>query len=64
MKTIRLCALILIGCVLAEVVQNDDGTGAIKFETPTLNDEEAHSMHMPSHLKCDACTAVMYQVSS
>lgn len=52
-------------CVLGanEVTQNEDGTeGSISFTTPTLNDEEAHSLHMPSHLKCDACTAVAYQV--
>jgi hypothetical protein len=47
-----------------EVTQNEDGTeGTISFQTPTLNDEEAHSIHMPSHLKCDACTAVVYQVN-
>ncbi|XP_052815312.1 marginal zone B- and B1-cell-specific protein-like [Mya arenaria] len=46
------------------VTQNDDASeGTISFQTPTLNDEEAHSVHMPSHLKCDACTAVVYQLS-
>lgn len=53
----------LVCFVYGEVTQNEDGTeGVINFQTPTLNDEEAHSKHMPSHLKCDACTAIVYQV--
>ncbi|KAH3867831.1 marginal zone B- and B1-cell-specific protein-like [Dreissena polymorpha] len=46
------------------VTQNEDGSeGSITFKTPKLDDEEAHSMHMPSHLKCDACTAIVYQLT-
>ncbi|XP_045214186.1 marginal zone B- and B1-cell-specific protein-like [Mercenaria mercenaria] len=59
--------ILLIGLgwgVFCEVTQNEDGSeGVISFQTPTLNDEEAHSMHMPSHLKCDACTAVAFQLA-
>jgi len=58
----------LLFCVLSAfgeniVTQNRDGSeGSISFKTPDLNDEEAHSVHMPEHLKCDACTAIVYQV--
>lgn len=31
---------------------------------PELSDEEKYSAHMPAHLRCDACKAVSYQVSS
>ncbi|XP_060591490.1 marginal zone B- and B1-cell-specific protein-like [Ruditapes philippinarum] len=57
--------LIELGCfAFGEVTQNEDGTeGVISFQTPTLNDEEAHSKHMPSHLKCDACTAIAFQLA-
>ncbi|KAL3877395.1 hypothetical protein ACJMK2_035106 [Sinanodonta woodiana] len=51
------------GQVWGKVVQNDDGSGTISFQTPTLSDEEYHSIHIPSHLKCDACNALAYQVS-
>ncbi|XP_002744264.3 marginal zone B- and B1-cell-specific protein [Callithrix jacchus] len=29
---------------------------------PQLDDEEKYSTHMPSHLRCDACRAVAYQM--
>ncbi|XP_032703407.1 marginal zone B- and B1-cell-specific protein isoform X2 [Lontra canadensis] len=28
---------------------------------PQLDDEEKYSAHMPAHLRCDACRAVVYQ---
>lgn len=31
---------------------------------PQLDDEEKYSAHMPAHLRCDACRAVVYQVST
>lgn len=34
----------------------------MSFTSPELSDEEQHSAHMPDNLKCDACTAVAYQV--
>lgn len=57
--------LLLTVTMSSEVTESaDDGTsGTINFKTPTLNDEETHSMHMPSHLKCDACIAIVYQIS-
>lgn len=37
----------------------------MRFETPKMNEEEEHSMHIPGsfEMKCDACTAVAYQVT-
>ncbi|EFB21030.1 hypothetical protein PANDA_000391, partial [Ailuropoda melanoleuca] len=29
---------------------------------PQLDDEEKYSAHMPAHLRCDACRAVVYQM--
>ena len=55
--------LSLINEVKNEVTQNADGTGTIRFEPPTLNDEESHSTHMPDMMKCDACKAIAYQVN-
>lgn len=36
----------------------------MRFEVPKMNEEEQHSMHIPSsfEMRCDACTAVSYQV--
>uniref|UniRef100_A0A8C4R9Z6 Marginal zone B and B1 cell specific protein n=2 Tax=Eptatretus burgeri TaxID=7764 RepID=A0A8C4R9Z6_EPTBU len=34
----------------------------ISLSTPELNDEEGHSQHMPTHLRCDACRAIAYQM--
>lgn len=33
------------------------------FTMPEVTEEEQHSMHIPSNMACDACTAVAYQVS-
>ncbi|KAL4240186.1 Marginal zone B [Mactra antiquata] len=64
-KLMHFFALIGLFCfVSSEVTQNEDGSsGTISFSPPSLNDEEAHSLHMPSNMKCDACTAVVYQLS-
>ena len=35
----------------------------MSFKSPELTDEEQYSSHLPSNLKCDACTAISYQVS-
>ena len=34
----------------------------MSFSSPNLTPEEMHSSHMPENLKCDACSAVVYQV--
>ena len=61
-----LLACMLLGAVFGQSVveQAEDGSsGSIKFSTPDLNDEEAHSPWMPDMLKCDACRVVALQVS-
>lgn len=48
----------------SKVVQSEDGnSGTIKFSTPDLDDDDAHSPWMPDVLKCDACRAVAFCVS-
>ena len=56
-----------VGYVLGQskVIQSEDGTAAtIKFSTPNLDDDDAHSPWMPDMLKCDACRAVSFCVST
>ncbi|XP_063445766.1 marginal zone B- and B1-cell-specific protein-like [Mytilus trossulus] len=49
----------------ASVDEAEDGKqGVINFSTPSLSDEEAHSIHMPAGLKCDGCLVVAYQLAS
>ena len=58
---------VFIGCALGQskVIQSEDGTaGTIKFSTPNLDDDDAHSPWMPDMLKCDACRAVSFCVST
>lgn len=52
-------AFIAINACLAQQGQ------PMRFETPKMNEEEEHSMHIPGsfEMKCDACTAVAYQVT-
>ena len=49
--------------VFCDVSTAEDGkSGTISFTPPTLNDEEAHAIHIPRHLKCDACVIIAYKV--
>ncbi|XP_045856018.1 marginal zone B- and B1-cell-specific protein [Meles meles] len=34
----------------------------LRARAPQLDDEEKYSAHMPAHLRCDACRAVVYQM--
>lgn len=34
----------------------------ISLSVPQLSEEENQSQHMPRHLRCDACLAVVHQV--
>ncbi|KAF6017534.1 MZB1 [Bugula neritina] len=36
----------------------------MKWSTPTLSDEEAYSVRLPSSFKCDGCTAIAFQIST
>ena len=42
-------------------VMSQEG-GKMTFSMPKMTEEEQHSQHMPQNLKCDACTAVAFQV--
>ena len=42
---------------------NVDPSSKISFESPKMSDEEQFSSHLPDSFKCDACTAIAYQVS-
>jgi len=50
-------------CVGTVKVGGSDGARSMRFKTPNISDEEAHSDFMPEQLKCDACRIVAYQVS-
>ncbi|XP_060084966.1 marginal zone B- and B1-cell-specific protein-like [Ylistrum balloti] len=50
---------------LAGVEESEDKkSGTLSFKTPTLDDEDAHSLHMPQDLKCDGCRVVAYQLQT
>ena len=42
---------------------NADQASKISFESPQMSDEEQFSAHLPAGFKCDACTAIAYQVN-
>lgn len=50
---------------LAGVEESEDKkSGTLSFKPPALDDEDAHSLHMPQNLKCDACCVVAYQLQT
>lgn len=53
------CFLLLIAFI--DVINGQEGE-KLTFSMPKMTDEEQHSQHVPYNLKCDACTAVAYQV--
>lgn len=54
--SIALFLFLSVGITLGQKEQK------MSFSSPELSEEEMHSQHMPANLKCDACTAVAYQV--
>jgi len=42
---------------------NVDQASKISFESPKMSDEEQFSAHLPAGFKCDACTAIAFQMS-
>ncbi|XP_002737512.1 marginal zone B- and B1-cell-specific protein-like [Saccoglossus kowalevskii] len=42
--------------------QTSPTSGKLSFKTPDLSDEEAHSLHLPTALKCDACRILAYSI--
>ena len=43
-------------------VGNVYGQEKFTFESPKMTEEEQFSSHLPGNMKCDACTAISYQV--
>ncbi|XP_005989381.1 marginal zone B- and B1-cell-specific protein [Latimeria chalumnae] len=37
-------------------------SGTVRLTSPTVTNEEAYSHHMPEHLRCDACKAILHQM--
>ena len=58
--TLWVCLLILQPISL--MIEAQEGQ-KMTFTMPKMSEEEQHSMHLPSNMLCDACTAVAYQVS-
>lgn len=57
-----LTLLLLFGC--RAILGSAGDRVSLSASAPTLDDEEKYSAHMPAHLRCDACRAVAFQVSS
>ena len=53
------CFVLIVQFLL--VINAQEGE-KLTFSMPKMTDEEQHSQHVPYNLKCDACTAVAYQV--
>lgn len=54
--------LLLFGCKATLGSRGD--RPPLSATAPVLDDEEKYASYMPVHLRCDACRAVAYQVSS
>ena len=55
-----LTLLFFVALLQSLVVVNGE---ELYFQTPQLSEEEEHSGFVPSAMKCDACTAVVYQIN-
>uniref|UniRef100_A0A8C3VQ92 Marginal zone B and B1 cell specific protein n=1 Tax=Catagonus wagneri TaxID=51154 RepID=A0A8C3VQ92_9CETA len=61
----RLSRLLLLLLLLLGAWAIPGGLGdraPLSATAPQLDDEEKYSAHMPAHLRCDACRAVVYQM--
>ncbi|EDL76271.1 similar to RIKEN cDNA 2010001M09, isoform CRA_b [Rattus norvegicus] len=52
--------LLLFGC--RAILGSFGDRVSLSATAPTLDDEEKYASHMPTHLRCDACRAVAYQM--
>lgn len=52
----------ILASIIGIVLSAEEELGKMSFKSPELTDEEQHSSHLPSNLKCDACTAISFQV--
>ena len=57
-----LSCVYMVECTRPKYEHTDDGKVKIKLKSAELNEEETHSPHMPSTLKCDACIIIAYEV--
>lgn len=57
-----LSLLLVFGC--KAVLGSLGDRASLSATAPVLDDEEKYASYMPAHLRCDACRAVAYQVSS
>ncbi|XP_075399243.1 marginal zone B- and B1-cell-specific protein [Tenrec ecaudatus] len=59
----RLSQALLLLLLGAWAIPGGLGDQAVLTATaPQMDDEERYSVHMPAHLRCDACKAVAYQM--
>ncbi|XP_004643300.1 marginal zone B- and B1-cell-specific protein isoform X2 [Octodon degus] len=56
----RLSLLLLLGAWAVPEGLGDQGF--LSATAPQLDEEEKYSAHMPTHLRCDACRAIAYQI--
>lgn len=63
-RTMRLSPLLLLLLGACAIPGGLGDRAPLSATAPQLDDEEKYSAHMPAHLRCDACRAVVYQVSS
>ena len=55
----RVVVVVVVFIAIIVVVKGEQ----LSFSSPKLNEEEEHSGFVPSNMKCDACTAVAYQIN-
>ena len=59
MDALLICSLLALQFIVTVMSQEGE---KMTFSMPKMTEEEQHSQHMPQNLKCDACTAVAFQV--
>uniref|UniRef100_A0A8D0NJR2 DUF3456 domain-containing protein n=1 Tax=Sus scrofa TaxID=9823 RepID=A0A8D0NJR2_PIG len=61
-RTMRLPPLLLLLLGACAIPGGLGDRAPLSATAPQLDDEEKYSAHMPAHLRCDACRAVVYQM--
>ncbi|XP_041363431.1 marginal zone B- and B1-cell-specific protein-like isoform X2 [Gigantopelta aegis] len=57
-----LCCVSVVLCQETHYETMEDGMQKISMQSPSLTEEERHSMHMPDTLQCDACRVIASQL--
>eukprot|EP00112_Aurelia_sp_Birch-Aquarium-sp1_P022011 Seg607.5 transcript_id=Seg607.5/GoldUCD/mRNA.D3Y31 product="Marginal zone B- and B1-cell-specific protein" protein_id=Seg607.5/GoldUCD/D3Y31 len=60
MDTFLISSLLALQFIASVMTQEGE---KMTFSMPKMTEEEQHSQHMPQNLKCDACTAVAFQMA-